>query len=382
LPAEKIQKLPVLFFIHGGRLLVGYGDYYKPDYYIRHNVILVTVNYRLHILGFLCLDIPEAPGNAGIKDCAMALKWVRNNISSFNGDSNNITVIGESAGAAIAGTFLMTKSMTGLYDKVIMQSGNNVADVFFHIQDHVAIAKCIASSLGREINDERALYEFLVNVPVEELTEAYMVTEMQKSQYVISPTLLPVVEKEFEGVDRFISEPPKDSLRFNRFAKVPMIVGTNLLEGAIFLRRDNGGVLYEEDLKYLIPPGLYLSESSPRALRIVEKIKHFYFNDKNLEKCSPVENARLLSESLFQRDIVLYAESVARNNNKLYSYSFQYEGSLNIGVMKKLGIKGTTHGDSVQYQFYNKNKHGKCTERDRDIIDFFSESWCNFAKCG
>lgn len=70
--------------------------FYGPDYLVEKDVILVTINYRLNIFGFLSLKDPklEVPGNAGLKDQTMALNWVKKNIVCFGGDSNNITIAG------------------------------------------------------------------------------------------------------------------------------------------------------------------------------------------------------------------------------------------------------------------------------------------------
>ncbi|GLG92613.1 Esterase SG1 [Gryllus bimaculatus] len=88
----------VLVWIHGGAFLLGSGDLYGPEPLMEHDVVLVTINYRLGPLGFLGLGTAEAPGNAGLKDQTMALRWVKNNIHVFGGDPDNITIFGESAG--------------------------------------------------------------------------------------------------------------------------------------------------------------------------------------------------------------------------------------------------------------------------------------------
>lgn len=94
------EKVPVLFFIHGGGYSSGNGndDIYGPDFIVEKRVILVTFNYRLGILGFLSLNSTEYSGNMGLKDQQLALKWIHKNIGYFNGDNNKITIFGESSG--------------------------------------------------------------------------------------------------------------------------------------------------------------------------------------------------------------------------------------------------------------------------------------------
>lgn len=89
-----------MFYIHGGGYLEGSGNdfMYGPDFMVENQVILVTINYRLGVLGFLSLGLPEYSGNMGLKDQQMSLKWVYDNIEAFGGDNSRITVFGESAG--------------------------------------------------------------------------------------------------------------------------------------------------------------------------------------------------------------------------------------------------------------------------------------------
>lgn len=94
------SKLAVLFFIHGGGFLEGTGDdeLYGPDFIIEKDTILVTMNYRLGVLGFLSLNSTLFSGNMGLKDQQLAMKWIHANIENFGGDSKRITIFGHSAG--------------------------------------------------------------------------------------------------------------------------------------------------------------------------------------------------------------------------------------------------------------------------------------------
>lgn len=378
MPVEKIQKLPVLIFIHGGALTIGYGDYYQPDYFIRHNVILVTINYRLNILGFLSLDTPEVPGNAGMKVCVAALRWVNCNIDFFNGDPNNITVFGESAGAAICTAFLCSKMTVGLFHKVIAQSGNHIADVFMCEQDHVAVAFEVAATLGKKTKDKHELLDFFQNLPVDELVRGYTMT---KNGRMLNPLLMAVVEKDFRGVESFIHEVPLDSFVNNRFIKVPIIAGSNMYEGAAFIFKDkNGQIRYEKDFNKYVPSQMYLKEDDPKRLKIAKRLKEYYFKDKGIGDHTKLEYVRMLSDSYFNRDITQFAEVVSKYSKHFYAYKFKFVGNLNVNIMKNLGVHGTTHGDSIQYQFYRKNHAKKCTQRDMNVVDFFTEVFTNFAK--
>lgn len=93
-------KKTVLLYIHGGAFTEGSGDdsLYSPDFLIDTDNVLVTINYRVGIFGFLNLGFGEYTGNMGLKDQQLALKWVYENIENFSGNKNEILLFGGSAG--------------------------------------------------------------------------------------------------------------------------------------------------------------------------------------------------------------------------------------------------------------------------------------------
>lgn len=95
-----------MFWIHGGGFISGQTAMYTGFKYMEHDVVVVEVQYRLHALGWLCLDTDEVPGNAGIFDQIEALRWVQKYIKYFGGDPSRVTVFGESAGGS-SGALLM-----------------------------------------------------------------------------------------------------------------------------------------------------------------------------------------------------------------------------------------------------------------------------------
>lgn len=123
---------PVMVFIHGGAFSSGQGDlglYEGSDLARAGGVVVVTINYRLGILGFLTTETlaAESPdgsvGNYGIRDQIAALEWVERNIAAFGGDPSNVTVFGESAGAVSICALLGARAADGLFDRAILESG-------------------------------------------------------------------------------------------------------------------------------------------------------------------------------------------------------------------------------------------------------------------
>ena len=105
--------LPVIFFLHGGGYFFGSSDLWGPAYLLDRDVILVTVNFRQGVLGFFSTGDDAAPGNFGLKDQALALKWIVNNIEHFGGDPRRITHMGVASGASIANLNLISKQTRG-----------------------------------------------------------------------------------------------------------------------------------------------------------------------------------------------------------------------------------------------------------------------------
>jgi para-nitrobenzyl esterase len=127
--ASQKDKLPVMVWIHGGGFLAGAGSEprYTDSALVSKGVILVTINYRLNIFGFLASEdlVKEAGGHAGnygLMDMAAALQWVTN-IGAFGGDVGNVTIFGESAGSFAINALTAAPSARGLFQKVIGESG-------------------------------------------------------------------------------------------------------------------------------------------------------------------------------------------------------------------------------------------------------------------
>lgn len=116
------EKYPVMVYIHGGDFIHGASNLF-PGHIMAtfYNVVVVTLNYRLGALGFLSTGDMNSPGNYGILDQVMALKWVYENVEKFNGNRDSITLFGPGAGAASAGLLMVAPQTRHIVNKVIAQ---------------------------------------------------------------------------------------------------------------------------------------------------------------------------------------------------------------------------------------------------------------------
>ena len=125
------RKRPVMVWFHGGGFASGSGDYTIYDganLARKRDVVMVTVNHRLNVFGYLYLADIGGPkyadaGNAGHRDIVLALEWVRDNIANFGGDPGNVTIFGQSGGGGKVATLMAMPSAKGLFHRAICQSG-------------------------------------------------------------------------------------------------------------------------------------------------------------------------------------------------------------------------------------------------------------------
>jgi para-nitrobenzyl esterase len=169
---------PVLFFIHGGAFIMGGGDPYDGENLAAAgDIVVVTINYRLGVLGFVnfaeALGIPDLPSNLGLRDQIAALHWVKDNITAFGGDPKRVTICGESAGSMSVSLLMLCREAWPLFHGAIMQSG---AVSMIHSRE--ASVQC-AKLYTERLNLKQGSLEDLRAIPVEDLLKAQI--EVQKA---------------------------------------------------------------------------------------------------------------------------------------------------------------------------------------------------------
>lgn len=154
---------PVIAYIHGGGFESGSSIEHDPEYLMDRNIVLVTINYRLGIFGFLAVGTSEISGNAGLKDQSLALKWIQNNIKHFGGDPNKVTIAGLSAGGYSTTAHMLSPMSQGLFINVIAMSGALAWQKKLK-SNNIEEAKSLATRIGCPIETINVMIPCLRNV--------------------------------------------------------------------------------------------------------------------------------------------------------------------------------------------------------------------------
>ncbi|KAI8419713.1 hypothetical protein MSG28_008400 [Choristoneura fumiferana] len=375
------NKRPVMVFIHGGGFKEGSGTpfVYGANYLVEKDVILVTFNYRLDVLGFLSLGIKEAPGNAGMKDQVAALKWVRRNIGAFGGDPDNVTIFGESAGAASVSYHLLSPMSAGLFHKAIAQSGSSISP-WAHQRTPEYNARIVAKTMGYNIEDPYELYKIFKNTPADELVKVKIPVDVKKV-HINNLMFSPTVEKVFDGVEAFLTKDPYQLLLNGEYHKVPMIIGSNDEEGYFFTGLEEN--LQTIDIAHSLPNHLLFPTESERK-RVAGEIEKLYMENEPIsESCLAKKKlSRFYGEPFFNYPSMAETELLLNSSNlPVYHYLFKYDGWRN--AVKLLAgasfwrAPGATHADDLFYLFYHPLIPSWF---DTDIINKITTLWTNFAK--
>ncbi|CAK1554317.1 unnamed protein product [Leptosia nina] len=366
--ATSRNQLPVLVWIYGGGFRIGFaGRYlYGPKFIVRHDVILVTVNYRLGPYGFMCLDTPEVAGNQGLKDQVLALQWIKDNIEYFGGNSNRITIFGESAGAASVEFHLLSHHQN-LFHQAILHSGSVFGTWVMTESDSTAPAR-LATKLGYQTDDMNDALAFLKTVDPKLLIAAANEIDLY---------LKACVEKQFDGVDNFLPVHPVNIDTISGLNGMPILTGFNSQEDLLkYLNK--AAEDYEEDpFKTLL--GLVFNE----GLKATDVLRHFYIGDSAISPDVKWKLINLSSDMRFNHPVQRSLERFIDSGANVYQYMFAYTGERNF-VKKRHNVTegGAAHADELGYFFDMTTLDKNVNEDDQIIVDRVTTMWTNFVKHG
>ncbi|HEY1812869.1 MAG TPA: carboxylesterase/lipase family protein [Kofleriaceae bacterium] len=206
---------PVIVWIHGGAFVMGSGSmplYNGSSFVERHDLVVVTINYRLGLFGFSLLGEP----NVGLLDQIAALRWVQDNIAEFGGDPDRVTVMGESAGAISIAHLLTMPLAHGTFHRAILQSGAGAIEPMTRTEAE-ATATDVLSELG-------ATREALADMPAERILAVQATLMAKRGLAAIAPCV--------DGVS--VPLAPRVAAKRGEITRVPLLAGSNRDEWNLF----------------------------------------------------------------------------------------------------------------------------------------------------
>ncbi|KAB0804534.1 hypothetical protein PPYR_01504 [Photinus pyralis] len=385
---ESMHLKPVMFWIHGGGFVRGSGnsDTYGPDFLITQDVVIVTINYRLGILGFLNFEDPslDVPGNAGLKDQVMGLKWVRENIANFGGDPSNVTIFGESAGAASVHLLMLSPLARDLFHKGIVQSGT----AFSWWANGQRTLPLLQLALDMSGLSEEAALDILLALSTNELIE---LQERIPDNFLPSfrRPFVPVVESHLSN-NTFLSEEPIRILKSGSYSHVPMMIGFTSREGMIsdMFRNDSSttpeGSQFVVDFESMIPHSFNTSSGTELSKTIADIVKQFYFGTLSVSKQKNQYYLMQGDSGFIWPTYMSIKHQLFTSAQPIYLYRVSIETDLNIMKMLTQNVyPGACHADDLGYLFMNALTPPLAPHSlELQSVKRFTTLWGNFAKTG
>ncbi len=300
------KKLPVVVWLYGGSYVHGgckgnaakhgkHGLYDAETFAVENSCIVVTLNYRIGVFGFLYLAgiSKEYESNLGLKDCEMALRWVQRNIDSYGGDPNNVTLWGQSAGAALAVAMMCVPSAKDLFHKVISQSA--CMESFYTPEEATDVAVKYLDLVGIKNIDE------IHKISYNQLTKAIesMDNIVREKKFGIC-SINPVVDGEY------LMDFPSTST-FADLGK-PILIGSNANEARVF-KSVMKGIKQDDVLGRLFP-----DFSSEYRQKVIDAYSN---NPKTRDFCD------IAGDIMYKVQKYNVADAISVNN-PVYVYQFNY----------------------------------------------------------
>ena len=369
-PALDSRKRPVMVWLHGGGYSAGSGQelpsYDGTSLAFAEDVVVVSINHRLNVLGFLDLSAYgekyAKSANAGLLDIVASLKWVRDNIAAFGGDPSNVTIFGQSGGGGKVTTLLATPCAKGLFHKAIVQSGSMLRTMESKYSRKIGIATV------RNLGLDASSIDKISEVPYGELLAAGEKAIAQVK-----------AEADRDGVASFIfgwaptvdgavlPSQPFDPQAPAISADIPMIIGTTRHEFSMTtyvpaLR--NAG--REEVIGIL--KGRY-GEGTERFLELFAKA---YPGSKPADM--------LDADFVFRPSAIEQAlRKSLQGAAPVYMYMFNWESPVLDGILR------STHCMEIPFVFNNADRHASMTgggTQAMKLASKMSHCWAEFARCG
>ncbi|XP_068279552.1 neuroligin-4, X-linked isoform X2 [Nyctibius grandis] len=374
---DQNSKKPVMVYIHGGSYMEGTGNMIDGSILASYgNVIVVTLNYRLGVLGFLSTGDQAAKGNYGLLDQIQALRWIEENIGSFGGDPKRVTIFGSGAGASCVSLLTLSHYSEGLFQKAIIQSGTALSSWAVNYQP-AKYTRILADKVGCDMLDTTDLVECLRNKNYKELI-----------QQTITPATYhiafgPVIDGDV------IPDDPQILMEQGEFLNYDIMLGVNQGEGLKFVDGivDNEDGVSPNDFDFSVSnfvDNLYGYPEGKDTLRETIKFMYTDWADKENPETRRKTLVALFTDHQWVAPAVATADLHAQYGSPTYFYAFYHHCQSEM----KPSWADSAHGDEVPYVFgipmIGPTELFNCNFSKNDVMlsAVVMTYWTNFAKTG
>lgn len=380
-------KLTTMVWIYGGGFVTGTStlDVYNGAMLAAlQNVIVVSMNYRLGPLGFLYLDTEEAPGNMGLLDQQLALQWIHSNVVYFGGSPQDLTLFGESAGAASVAYHMMANDSRDLFHSAILQSGSSLAHWAYNSPEvSLKYAENLAKAFDCESPNRKSMISCLRDVDAGELSKRMFYLSITPVTFNFVPTI----------DNQFIYESPSKFINSGHFPAKKLLLGVNRNEALYFLfyaiyaeMEWPNNTLSQSNYLKILP--LALSNNGFEKLEIkkdklvIDAILDRY--ESNLLPGDTRDYLMILDDIIgdfaFKCPVIQLAQNYAKSpGSSVYFYEFNHRPS----VSDWPAWSGSLHGDEVQFLFgLTLKPEAAYTMDEQKLSQDMMQYWTNFAKTG
>ena len=366
------KKRPVRFWIHGGGYAVGSGNELRMfdgvNMATRGDVLLITINHRLNVLGYLNLAAYGSEyadsGNAGMLDIVQALQWVRDNIGNFGGDPSNITIFGQSGGGGKVCTLMAMPSAQGLFHKAIVESGPTLT--IGNEESSRALAVALLEKFGLASSQVAKLQE----IPYRELESA--------SSKVIPPMNIgPFIDFRALGrrlglapiMDgRVVTQEPFEPTAPASASAIPLLIGSTLNEFTNGINHPDAFEMTEAQLRSRAESSLH-----DHAAQVISSYRAIY------PDANPFQLWSIIATSGVRGSTLLLAERKAQQSAPVYCYQFAWQTPILDGRPMAF------HCSEMPFVFDNPDLCAHMTgggEPAHVLASRVTTAWMNFARNG
>ncbi|XP_064596179.1 cocaine esterase-like [Liolophura sinensis] len=420
LPSRDDKPLAVMIWFHGGALIIGSSTVFDPTVLSTvGNVIVVSVNYRLGVLGFLTSEEPSNVGNYGIWDQHLAIKWVKNNIANFGGNPNEITIFGQSSGSMSVSLHTLIPKNTGLFRRAISESGTALNPGAM-IDRPRPWFKLFAQKIGCDsVEGAKSTEEILAclrSKPFEDIISIQRMVRAESVEFLFQPAIGKLQWAPWVDGDLIPLHPAttiklmsENNLNFSvPLTDMDHVLGVNSQEGALFLQQQIDGYKAVKGINLTasdLPENVYKDFMASVVTSVTGNnqsafeemygvtIDHEYqriYKAKSSPTDLSIRYTDILSDLTFYMGVVSFARVHAsfrsqgpitlQTSPKTFFYLFDHRASWK---SHEAWRTGADHADDLDFVFGQPFVLGLgSTSAEKSLSSAMITLWTNFAKTG